>query len=144
MVKLNFSKIFHFRFKKSDTDKVLIFDSVRKKWLVLTPEEWVRQHWVHNLIEAHQINPSSIVVEAGLDVYNTKKRSDIVVYKNGSPEILIECKRPNVPIDQKVLNQAINYNSNYQCQNVIISNGLEHYYFKKQGKELVQQLKLEL
>ena len=139
MIKLNFIKQFQFRFKKSDDGKPMIFDIVRKKWLILTPEEWVRQHWVHNLIEVHKINPSVIVIEAGLKVYNTNKRSDIVVYKNGEPDILIECKRESVVIDDKVLQQAVNYNSNYQCNFLVISNGINHYYFKKENGELVQK-----
>lgn len=125
---LNLPK-YNFRFKKNDKGLPLIFDIVRKKWLVITPEEWVRQHWVHHLVAQYKIGLGSIQIEGGLKVAQRNKKSDILVTKNGKPFILIECKRPNIEIGPNTLKQSLQYNSVHQADYVILTNGIAHYYF---------------
>ena len=126
---LNFKK-FNFRFKKSPSDAPLIFDAVRKKWLVLTPEEWVRQNLIRHLIEVERYPEEMFKIETGLSVNQNQRRSDILIYKDFSPHILIECKSMNISINEKVLNQALNYNLRYKAPLIILSNGFEHFSFK--------------
>lgn len=123
--KLNFPK-YSFRYKKSETNQVLIFDKVRKKWLVLTPEEWVRQNIISHLIENLGYPESVFKIETGLYVNENQRRSDVLVYKNSKPFILIECKACSIDVTQDVLNQAMNYNTAYKCPYIILTNGKIH------------------
>ena len=107
---------------KKDGDKDLIFCVIRKKWLVLTPEEWVRQNSLLYLTEVMNYPASLIAVEKQIMLGELKKRFDVVVYKNEQPFMLIECKELNVPIDQKTLNQALRYNIELQAPYCVISN----------------------
>src|SRR5690606_18666690 len=104
-----------------------IFDSLRKKYLILTPEEWVRQHWINYLIE-HLGYPGGLFsLEKGLKYNQLNKRSDLIVFdRDAKHYLLIECKAPGIKIDQKTLNQAMTYNSTLDCPNLILSNGLNH------------------
>jgi hypothetical protein len=129
MKSLNFPK-YQFRFKKDETGRPLIFDRIRKKWLVITPEEWVRQHWCQHLVEYYKIPEGSIQIESGLTVAQRSKRSDILVNKKGQPHTLIECKRPTVEINQNTLQQSIQYNSVYSAENIILTNGIKHICFR--------------
>jgi hypothetical protein len=109
--------------------KVWIFDTLRKKFVVLTPEEWVRQHFVNYLI-AQKYPKSLIKIEQGLSVNDLKKRSDIVVYnREGKPWMVVECKNPLVPVNEATLTQVAAYNSTYKASFIAVTNGLEHYYF---------------
>ena len=94
---------------KHEEDQNLLWDPCRKKWLVATPEEWVRQHAICYL---HLLGYSFALIqtESGLRTGFKEKRSDALVYKNTAPYILVECKAPSVKIDQRVFNQAFNYN----------------------------------
>ncbi len=123
--RLNFPK-YSFRYKKSETNQTLIFDRVRKKWLVLTPEEWVRQNIISHLIENLGYPETVFKIETGLYVHENKRRSDVLVYKNSKPFILIECKAYSIEISQDVLNQAMNYNTTYSCPFIILTNGKSH------------------
>ncbi len=123
--KLNFPK-YTFRFKKSKNDKVLIFDKVRKKWIVLTPEEWVRQNIIVHLIDSFGYPESVFKIETGLSVNQNKRRSDVLVYKDSKPFVLIECKAPSIDLTGNVLNQALNYNIIYDCPFIILTNGIIH------------------
>ena len=123
--KLNFPK-YSFRYKKSETNQVLIFDKVRKKWLVLTPEEWVRQNIISHLIENLGYPESVFKIETGLYVNENQRRSDVLVYKNSKPFILIECKAYGIDLTQDVLNQAMSYNTSYECPYIILTNGNIH------------------
>ena len=128
MLKLNFP-YFEFKLKNIDS-KTFIFDFIRKKYYLLTPEEWVRQHILHFLI-SKKISKSHIAVERQLKVNNLIKRFDIVVFdRNGEPLILIECKSPSVKIDQSVFDQISIYNLKIKSKYLMISNGLDHLYFK--------------
>lgn len=134
--RLNFSK-FNFRFKKSSSGEPLIFDSIRKKWLVLTPEEWVRQNIIQELVKSKGYPTSMFKIETGLSVNQNIKRSDVVVYKNSIPFVLIECKAPTVHITEKVFEQAANYNLTLHCPYIILSNGIQHVSFHIQGEVVV-------
>lgn len=126
---LNFPQ-YNFRFKKNNDNSALIFDIIRKQWLVLTPEEWVRQNWIHHLIHHYKFSPANIIIEQGIKVYKTQKRSDIVVRNSKGNYILVECKRTTVNITQRTLLQALRYNLVYNCPYIILSNGLDHLFFQ--------------
>ena len=126
MDNLNFPS-FRFRIKNSEKGK-LIFDIVRKKFVLLTPEEWVRQHLLHHLV--HQLGYSShlIKVEGQIAVHHTQKRFDVVAYRpDGRVYLLAECKAPQVPVDQGVFDQAARYNLATQSSYTLLTNGLTHY-----------------
>ncbi len=119
---------YEFRFKSSENN-IHIFDVVRKKFVVLQPEEWVRQHVVHFLIEEKKYPKSLINVEKQLSLNGTKKRYDIVIFHpNGTINILVECKAPSVVIDQKVFDQIARYNMQLEADYLMVTNGLNHFY----------------
>lgn len=119
-----------YQFKiKSSENKQLIFDIIRKKYVVLTPEEWVRQHFVHYLIEEKYYPISLIAVEKQLTVNNLKKRFDILVFNtDGFPEIIVECKAPKIAINQDTFDQIARYNLTINSNFLVVTNGLSHYY----------------
>ena len=124
---LNFPA-YDFRFKNTE-NKVYIFDVVRKKFVVLQPEEWVRQHVVHYLIFEKNYPLSLINVEKQLQVNNLKRRYDVVVFQpNGSIRILIECKAPEISITQVTFDQIAQYNMQLQSDYLMVTNGLQHFY----------------
>jgi hypothetical protein len=129
MQKLNLPS-YKFRFK-SNENKTLIFDNLRKKYMVLTPEEWVRQHFVQFLIEEKKYPISLIALEKQLTINNRKKRTDILVFnKEGSPDIIVECKAPKIKITQATFDQIARYNLKLRANFLIVTNGLEHFYCK--------------
>ena len=129
MQALNFSA-YDFRFKNSE-NKVHIFDVIRKKFVVLQPEEWVRQHVVHYLIVEKKYPKSLINVEKQLTIGTIRKRYDVVVFESdGSIAILVECKAPSIKIDQDVFDQTARYNLQLKASHLMVTNGLEHYYCK--------------
>jgi hypothetical protein len=117
-------------FKISQREGIyFIFDEIRKKHLVLTPEEWVRQHFIRHLIGEKKFPASLLKIEGGLNLNQTKKRSDILVYNNlGEKIMVIECKAPSINITQATFDQAARYNSIYKAKWLAVSNGLQHYY----------------
>ena len=119
---------FDYKLKKAE-GKLWIFDIIRKKWIVLTPEEWVRQHFIHMLIEQKKYPRSLIRVEGGLQYNELQKRSDILVFnRDGAPWMLIECKAPEIRLSEKSVFQASVYNATLRAQYVAVSNGLRHLY----------------
>lgn len=129
MQPLNFPK-YSFRVKNSENG-LHIFDLIRKKFVVLQPEEWVRQHVVHFLIATKKYPKSLINVEKQLIVNNLKKRYDVVVFEpNGSIQILVECKAPEIKIDQKTFDQIAQYNYQLKSKYLMVTNGMQHYYCK--------------
>ena len=125
MYKLNLPEC-DFRLKK-DEGKVWIFDGIRKKFVVLTPEEWVRQHFVNYLISEKNIPRSLIRIEGGLIYNELQKRSDIVVYdRAGQPWLIVECKSPTIAVSPAALAQATIYNSTLRAAYICITNGLVH------------------
>lgn len=129
MQKLNLP---NYNFKlKSSKNKMLIFDKLRKKYMVLTPEEWVRQHFVCFLMEEKKYPISLIALEKQLTINNRKKRTDILVFNNkGNPEIIVECKAPSIKINQNTFDQIARYNLKLKANYLILTNGLEHFYCK--------------
>ena len=100
---------------------------IRKKKIVLTPEEWVRQHYI-NYLSVHLLYPLSFIsVEKELNYFGLKKRWDIVVYNNlFNPIILVECKAPNIKLNQEALKQVFTYQNKLNCEFIVLSNGIEH------------------
>ena len=130
---------------KSNENQTLIFDILRKKYLVLTPEEWVRQHFVQFLIQEKKYPVSLIAVEKQLTINNLKKRTDIVIYnRTGTPEILVECKAPHIKITQDTFDQIARYNLKLNAKYLIVTNGLEHFYcqmdFKNETYQFLQEI----
>jgi len=119
-------------FKITKRDELyFIFDEIRKKHLVLTPEEWVRQHFIRHLLTAKHFPPTLLQIEGGLSLNQTRKRSDILVYNHAGEKIMvIECKAPSVPITQATFDQAARYNSVYKAPWLAVTNGLNHYFAK--------------
>nr|WP_290469782.1 type I restriction enzyme HsdR N-terminal domain-containing protein [Lacinutrix sp. MedPE-SW] len=127
MQELNFPK-FSFRFKNSE-NKVSIFDAIRKKFVILQPEEWVRQHCVQYLIDVKGYPKSLINVEKELKINDLKKRYDIVVFNtNGSIHLIVECKAPKIKISQASFDQVARYNLALNATYLMVTNGLNHYY----------------
>jgi hypothetical protein len=125
--KLNFST-YSFRFKNSE-NKVSIFDSIRKKFVILQPEEWVRQHCVSYLIEEKGYPKTLINVEKELIINTLRKRYDIVIYNpDGSIYLIVECKSPKIKINQDVFDQIARYNLVLNAKYLMVTNGLNHYY----------------
>ena len=116
---------------KSTKNKYAIFDIIRKKYVSLTPEEWVRQHIIHFLVEDKKYPLSLIGIEKKLTINKLTKRTDILVFNTeGLPHIIVECKAPSVNITQNAFDQIARYNLKLNANYLIVSNGLEHYYCK--------------
>jgi len=129
MQALNFPKV-KFRFKKNG-ELIFIFDEIRRKFVLLTPEEWVRQHVVHFLIDVKKYPKSHINVEKQILVNNSVKRYDIVVFDQaGNYFLLVECKAPQIEITQSTFDQIARYNSAIHSQFLMVTNGLNHYFCK--------------
>lgn len=126
MQELNFPT-YSFRFKNSK-NKIAIFDQIRKKFVHLSPEEWVRQNIVQYLISEKKYPKSLINVEKTLLINNLTKRYDIIIFNSdGTINILVECKAPNIPILQKTFDQIAVYNFVLKANYLMVSNGLVHY-----------------
>ena len=127
-------KPYTFRLKNSE-NKVSIFDVIRKKFVVLTPEEWVRQHVIFYLIEEKKYPISLINVEKNLKINGLTKRYDIVVFhSNGNINILVECKAPEIQISQHTFDQIARYNLTLNADYLMVTNGLQHYYCRIQAE----------
>ncbi|MCP4976388.1 MAG: type I restriction enzyme HsdR N-terminal domain-containing protein [Maribacter sp.] len=135
MQQLNFPA-YDFRFKNSK-NKVHIFDTIRKKFVILQPEEWVRQNVVQFLIHEKNYPKSLINVEKQLTVNSMKKRYDIVVFDPyGNITVLVECKSPKITITQQTFDQIASYNMQIKAEFLMVTNGLKHFYCKLDyGKE---------
>ena len=127
MQKLQFPT-YSFRFKNSE-NKLAIFDEIRKKFILLTPEEWVRQHVVQYLLQEKNYPKSYINVEKLIKINSLNKRYDIVVYQpNGELFLLIECKAPEIKISQDTFDQIARYNLVLNAKYLMVTNGLNHYF----------------
>ncbi|MFN3555295.1 MAG: type I restriction enzyme HsdR N-terminal domain-containing protein [Bacteroidales bacterium] len=108
--------------------RLMIFDPFRKQWVVLTPEEWVRQHFLHWLCDSWGYPRGLMAVETSLKYNQLSMRADAVVYgQQGQPLMIIECKAPHVTIDQQTLEQAARYNFAFNTRYLMLTNGLQHY-----------------
>jgi hypothetical protein len=126
MIQLNLP---HFEFKiKKEEEKLLILDTQRKKFVKLTPEEWVRQNFIHYLMSEKNYPAALIAIEKELKINGMRKRCDAVVYNlDAEPIMIIEFKAPEVNINQKVFDQVAVYNTKLKVEYLIVSNGLQHY-----------------
>ena len=143
MNKLNFPD-YSFRFKNSE-NKVAIFDEIRKKFVVLTPEEWVRQHTVQFFIQECNYPKSLINVEKQVQINGMSKRYDIVVFRpDGSIFLVVECKQPEVNITQNTFDQIARYNFTLNAEYLMVTNGLNHYFcqmdFEKEQYTFLKEL----
>jgi hypothetical protein len=115
----------------------LIFDEWRKKWVVLTPEEWVRQNFLQFLVQVKKYPATLIAIEKQVPVGELLQRFDIVVYnRNGIPWMLVECKEMNVPITEAVLQQALRYQGKLQSKFITVTNGTTCFLFESTGGQL--------
>lgn len=129
MIDLNFPK-YNFRFKNRQ-NKIAVFDELRKKFIILTPEEWVRQHCTQFLMIEKEFPKSLINVEKQLKLGKLIKRYDVVVYNSdGSIHLIVECKAPHIKITQNVFDQIAQYNMTLNAEYLMVTNGLSHYYCK--------------
>ena len=114
---------------KNSENKRYIFDPIRKKFVILSPEEWVRQHVIRFLLDEKKAPKSWVNVEKQFTLAGLQKRFDIIVFSaDGSAQVLIECKAPRVSITQDAFDQVARYNMNFNAQYMMITNGLNHYY----------------
>lgn len=126
---LNLPK-YNFTYLK-ETNKIKIFDIIRKKYVILTPEEWVRQNIVHYIIKAKNFPKSLLSVERTIKINDRFKRYDIVLFNNnGDVDMLIECKSPLININKTVLEQALKYNYILNVPFLLITNGMKHFCIK--------------
>ncbi|WGK64797.1 type I restriction enzyme HsdR N-terminal domain-containing protein [Croceiramulus getboli] len=143
MEKLNFPS-FSFRVKNSE-NKSLIFDPFRKKFVVLTPEEWVRQHSLQYLVREINYPPSLLAIERQFELYDTVKRFDIAGFNpQGKISLIVECKAPQVSITQDSFDQIARYNLKLQADYLMVTNGLQHYFcqlvYEEERYQFLKQL----
>lgn len=118
---------FEFRLQKAD-GQVRIFDVIRKKFVVLSPEEWVRQHFIHYLIEHKRVPAGLIVLEKTITLNTMSRRPDILIHdRKGKAVMVIECKAPEVKVSQAAFDQVARYNAVLRVPYLVVTNGLEHY-----------------
>ena len=142
MRKLNLP-LFEFKIKKEKENNI-IFDEIRKKWIVLTPEEWVRQNFIKFILSKNY--PKSLInCEKVFYINKVLKRYDIVVYdSSGDVNILVECKSYEIKINQDHFDQVMRYNLELKSKNIIVTNGISHFYFNYDESEKVYKQKENL
>ena len=129
MLHLSFPN-YEFRLKEIN-QKRFIFDEIRKKYIELTPEEWVRQNCIKFLINEKKFQKNLISIEKKIQLHKTSKRFDILIHDiNGSCILLVECKAPNIKINQKSFDQILSYNQVINAEFLMVTNGIIHYYCK--------------
>lgn len=127
--KLNLPE-YGFRIKRAGQGQ-FIFDSVRKKFVALTPEEWVRQNFIRYLVEEKKYPESLMAVEKKLFINQQPQRFDLLVYgRNGQPLLMAEFKAPDIKVSQKAFDQAVRYNMVLKVETIVVSNGLDHFVCK--------------
>lgn len=127
MIRLNFPN-YEFRFKSRE-NKTLVFDIIRKKYVALTPEEWVRQNCLHYLLKTKKYPPGLTLVERQLKVGDLDKRLDIAICdRQGRIQLIVECKAPEISLDQKVFDQIARYNWEARADLLMVTNGINHYF----------------
>lgn len=113
---------------KQQGNRAQIFDAIRKKFVTLTPEEWVRQNFLQFLIQEKKFPASLIAVEAGLKYNQLQMRTDVLVYdKSGKPYLMVECKAPGIKITQDVFDQIARYNMVFKVKYLVVTNGISHF-----------------
>ena len=122
---------------REEKNQTQVFDVIRKKYIVLTPEEWVRQHAVHFLIEEKKFPAGLIEIEKQISLFNTNKRVDILVRnKNLKPLLLVECKATDVTLTQAEINQLARYQITLQATYCMLTNGINHIVMKLEGEKV--------
>lgn len=125
MLKIDYPS-YNFRIKK-ENNKSRIFDEVRRRWISLTPEEWVRQNFLQYLIHNKKYPASLIAVEKEIQLGELKKRFDIVVYRKNAPWVIIECKGPEVSITENTIHQVLRYNIPLRGSILVVTNGVQSF-----------------
>jgi hypothetical protein len=128
---------YSFRQKDEEDGKRLIFDEFRKKWLVLTPEEWVRQHFVKYLVTEKGYPLGLIGIEVTFKMNSLTRRADVLVYNRvGNPVLIVECKAPDVRINNSVFDQIVEYNFKFKLKYLVVTNGIKHYACSLGGEDV--------
>lgn len=135
MISIPFRK---YKFKvKEEEGKRYIFDEIRKKYILITPEEWVRQNIIHYLVYDLNYNKNRIAIEKEFVVNKLKKRFDILVYKEDMEVfMLIECKAPHIKINNKTAKQIFNYNIKFNASYLLLTNGNQTFCLNQQAEWL--------
>ncbi len=135
-----------YEFKTTQKDgKSLIFDVYRRRWVKLNPEEWVRQNFVRYLVEERQYPAALVAVEHSLQINRQAFRADAVVFSiSGKPLLIVECKAPEVKITQKVFDQIVRYNFQFQVDFLIVTNGVSHFCCKIDKTNLTYEFLKEI
>ena len=129
--------VFDCKIKQKD-GKLYIYDVLRKKYVVLQPEEWVRQHVINFLLTERNVSPVHIKVETGRKYSELQKRCDILVWDaDMNPLLLVECKAPHIAIDHKAVFQIGIYNASFKSKYLWLTNGIRHEYFQREGEGYV-------
>ena len=137
MIKINYPET-SFKIKKENSIE-LIFDAFRKRWIVLTPEEWVRQNILQYLTAIKNYPAKLIAIEKEISLGELKKRCDIVVYdRNALPWMIIECKEMNAPINSKTLEQILRYHISLPAKYLVITNGSYCFGFEKKEEQFFE------
>ena len=143
MIKVNYPEPV-FRFKE-ENGKEMIFDFIRKQWLLLNEEEWVRQNFIQFLVQELKYPLELIAVEKEIQLGDLKKRFDILVYDRGhKPWMLIECKAGEISLDEKVLYQVLRYNISMPANFLVITNGQFTHAWEKTNGELKEILQMPI
>lgn len=122
------------KLKKSIGDEIFVWEPIRKKWLLLTPEEWVRCHVIYFLNSRYDVPLSFMKTEFAFEINKKIQRCDILTYsKKMNPQILVECKAPEVKVDDKVADQICAYNYKVGAQYLFLTNGLDHLFYEISG-----------
>ena len=136
MLQINYPD-YNFRIKK-EKNKELIFDEVRLQWIVLTPEEWIRQNFLQYLIRVKKYPKSLLSIEKIISLGELKKRCDIVVYKNNLPWMIVECKEMNTDLNVPVLEQILRYNIGLPVKYLVLTNGNKTFAFELSENGLIE------
>ena len=129
MIKVNYP-LFQYKIK-GEENKELIFDEVRKRWVRLTPEEWVRQNMIQYLLQDLKYPASLLSIEKELKLGELRKSCDVIVYKDATPWMIIECKEPNVPLSEKTMQQILRYHLALPVPFLCLTNGNQVFLFEK-------------
>lgn len=138
MIRINYPK-YNFRFNVKD-EKEFIFDVIRKRWVRLTEEEWVRQNFIQYLIQTKKYPASLLSVEKEIKLNDLKKRCDIVVFKNFEPWMIIECKAPEVQLNSQVAQQIFAYNITLKTNFLVTTNGTNTFCLNTLTQEFLNEL----
>ena len=141
MIKIKYPA-FEFKIKEKEGNEI-IFDVLRKKWIALTPEEWVRQNFIQYLLQESKYPRSFVAVEKEIMLGELRKRFDVLIYnRNHEPWMMIECKSMDITLDQKVLDQVLRYNISVPVKFMVITNGSYSYAFERKegGLMMLEEL----